>query len=240
METSLDLNRRTARLAACLFFFIGLPTYAWGPEYSVSKVFVSRDAAATFNNLLANEFIFRTGIVAHLINVIAAAWTALLLYRVFKPVDKLLSRFMIIPPLLQIATVSILELFHFVAVMIAKGEVLMTLEPNQKQEFVYLLLRIHQYGLHAFKFFWALWLLPLGILLNWSGYAPRIIGILSIIGGIGHLAYGCAFFLLQRSDYFTLWPFLKAPMIIGLMAPMLWFLIKGVREQKTMVGQIAT
>src|SRR6185295_1722314 len=134
METTYESNKRTARLAACLFFFVCVPTVSWGPGYILSKIFVPRNPAATVNNLLSNEFIFRTGIISHLASIIAFALMTLLLYKLFRPVDKQLSLMLIIPAMLEIVIVFVLELFHFSALMIMKGEALINVDTSQKQE----------------------------------------------------------------------------------------------------------
>ena len=92
---------------------------------------------------------------------------------------------MIIPPVLQLVIVFMLELFCFTALVIMKGEVLINADEVQKQELVYLALRVHVYGSRFFVIFLGLWITALGVLIYRSGFAPRIIAILSVIGGVG-------------------------------------------------------
>ena len=64
----LHSNSKTARLAALLFFTVCVPLVTWGLSYVPSNIFVCQDATATANNLVSNEFLFRTGIVSHLVH----------------------------------------------------------------------------------------------------------------------------------------------------------------------------
>jgi len=229
---SLQSNKNTARLAAGIFFLLCWPGANYGAGYSISKVFVAGDAVATANNLLANEFIVRTGIVSHLVSVLAFAFMSLLFYRIFRPVDKHLSRLMIIPPVIHVVNVFILEIIRFTALLTMKGDTLIAVELTQKHELVYFLFRLHRYGQGMDQLFIGLWLFPLGMLLYKSDYAPRFIGILAMVGGVGYLTEGCLYILLQRADFLAIRQVLRFTYLIAFAPSMFWFLIKGVREPK--------
>jgi len=234
MKAIFKSNSGTARLAAGLFFFVCWPTARLGTGYSHSNLLLPKDAAATASNMLSNEFIFRSAIIGHLVSVIAFLAMALLFYRLFGTMDKHLLRMMIIPPFLQLVIVFILELFCFAALMILKGEVLITIDESLKNEFVYMALRVHVYGSRFFQMFLGLWLVSLGMLIYRSGFAPRIIAILTMIGGVVFVAEGCFFILLQRPDYLMVIKYLKFTFVIAFSA-ILWFLIMGVREKREFV-----
>ena len=237
METTLDSNRRTARLAGFLFIFLCIPLVTWSQSYVLSRIFVPQDPAATAHNLLSNEFLFRTGIVSHLASNITFAFLALLLYRLFRPVDKHLSRLMIVPVLAQVPIFLVLEVFNITALMILKSEAQNTFDVAQKQELAFLLMRMHRFGIGAAQLFWGLFFLPFGMLVLRSGFMPRILGLLLIISGIGYLADGCTYILLQRPDYLFVRQFVMYAMIMGL-PTMLWLLIKGVSERSAPVISI--
>ena len=65
MEQQMNSLKKTARLAGLLYLAMAIPA-PFGLLYIPSKIIVQGDAAATANNMLANEFLFRTGIVSHL------------------------------------------------------------------------------------------------------------------------------------------------------------------------------
>ena len=86
-------DSKTARLAAALFFFLCVPLSLWDQFYVPRKIFVAQDSVATANNLLSNEFIFRTSIVIHLTGFLIFVMMVLLFHRIFRPVDKHQSAF---------------------------------------------------------------------------------------------------------------------------------------------------
>ncbi len=247
METTLNSNlptealaqvgSRTARLAASLFFFVCIPLALWDQFYVPQKIFVLNDPVATANNLLSNEFIFRTSIVSHLAGLLIFVFMILLFYRLFRPVDKHLSLLMIAPVLATIPIVFVFEVFNFTALMILKGETRSTFDVAQQQEAAYFLLRMHRYGVGAGmgKLLFGLCLIPFGMLVLRSGLTPRIIGILLIIGGVGYVADCCISILLQRADYLMVRSFLIYT-ALGYILALLWFLVKGVRDPRPSVN----
>jgi hypothetical protein len=239
MEAILDSNviidthgSRTARVAASLFFFLGVPMSLWGQAYVYRKIFIPQDPVATANNLLSNEFMFRTSIVFHLIDTVLFVLIILLFYRLLRPVDKHLARLMLFPAFAQIAVVMVMEVLSYTALMILKSEARPTFGLAQQQEAAYFLLRIHGYGagVGMGKFFIGLCFIPFGMLVMRSSFAPRVIGILLIIGGIGYFADCCTAILLQRADYVAVRSYLMYTTLAYFFS-LLWFLVKGVKAK---------
>jgi hypothetical protein len=162
----------------------------------------------------------------------------LLFHRIFRPVDKNLSRLMLISVLVQVPVVFVFEVFNFTALMILKSEPRSTFDVAQQQEAAYFLMRMPRYAVGAGmgKLFLGLCFIPFGMLVFRSGFAPRIIGILLIIGGVGYVADCCISILLQRTDYVMVRSFLMYT-TVGYALALLWFLIKGVQEKKAVVHQ---
>ncbi|MBL7852078.1 MAG: DUF4386 domain-containing protein [Cyclobacteriaceae bacterium] len=237
MEAHLDSNLHTgrpeviSRVAASLFVLVCIPGATWGLTYVPSRIFVPKDAIATANNLLANEFLFRTAIVSHLVSAIGFAVMILLFASLFRPVNRLLSQMMIVPVIAELAIVLVLEIFNVTALMILKGEALTSVDPVQKQEIAFLFLRMHRYGIGIAQVFWGLCFIPFGLALYQSRFAPKIIGILLVVSGVGYVADCAGFVLLQRPDYAGVQPFIRAT-FIGFMLAILWLLIKGVQTQQ--------
>ena len=88
-------------------------------------------------------------------------------------------------------------------------------------------LAAHEGGLFIAGIFWGLWLLPMGYLVFKSGFLPRWIGVLLIIGGFGYLIDSAIFFLLPDVDV-TIAQFT----FVGEVLLPLWLLIKGVNIER--------
>lgn len=225
---SLQSNSMTARIAAALYFFVCIPLYFWEQNYA-GGIFVAQDPVATANNLLANEFVFRAATVTHMLGTVVFVFIILMFYRLLRPVDRHLSRTMLVAVLAQIPVVLVLEVLNIAALMTLKSEPRPTFDVVQQQEVAYFLLRLHRYGLGTGKLFLGLSFIPLGMLLLKSGFAPRIIGAFFIIGGISYVADFCIYVLLQRPDYLLVRSFLIYTHMVWMLS-LLWFLVKGVRQ----------
>ena len=103
---------------------------------------------------------------------------------------------------------------------------------DQLHEQVKLYLEFQRFGSLVASIFFGLWLFPLGLLVFKSGFLPRAIGILLMIGSLGYLVLFVQGFLFPGSER-TLWtnPFLVVTHLSEL-ALWLWLLIKGVDVEK--------
>jgi len=131
---------------------------------------------------------------------------------------------MVIFILLGVPIAMLNELNHFVLLLLLSGaDYLTVFTADQLQALVPLLLDLHEHGIMIAHIFWGLWLLPMGYLIFKSGYIPRILGVLLIIGGFGYLIDFVTFLLFPDFDV-TIAEFT----FIGELLLPLWLLIKGV------------
>jgi hypothetical protein len=230
MENNRYSLKGTARLAGLLGLVMGIPL-PFSLFYVPSKIIVSGDAAATAKNILDNEFLFRAGIVGHLFGATVFLLLVFVLYRLFKPVNENRAKLMVAFVVVQIPIVFLIETFNVSALMLLKGDILQAADPLQYQDLSMLLVRAGRYGILVLQIFWGLWLLPYGLLVYKSGFIPRILGVLLLINGIGYLIESLTFLLFQRSDYEFVRQFTFVT-YFGEAAIMLWYLIKGVKNNK--------
>jgi hypothetical protein len=189
-----------------------------------SVLIVPGDAATTANNVLASESLFRLGVVSALITQTVQILLVLALYKLLKPVNRNLALLMVIFILLGVPIAMLNELNHFVVLLLLSGaDYLTVFTADQLQALVPLLLDLHEHGIMIAHIFWGLWLLPMGYLIFKSGYIPRILGVLLIIGGFGCLIDFVTFLLFPDFDV-TIAEFT----FIGELLLPLWLLIKGV------------
>jgi hypothetical protein len=197
--------------------------------YVSSQLIVNGDAVTTAKNILAKEFLFRTGLINDLISNTIFVLLVLVLYRLFKQVNENQAKLMVALVVVQIPAVFIMEAFNMTSLMLLKGEILKTFELSQRQDLAMLFLKINDYGMVALEVFWGLWLIPFGQLVYKSGFIPRIFGILLIIAGIAYIVD--SFVSLLFPDYSS---FVNQPTLllvaIGEISITLWLLIKGVKN----------
>lgn len=228
MENNVNALKKTARLAG-LSYLIWVMTGIYGLMYLPSQTYVKGDALATANKMLANEFLFRTGILNDLFSSAIWVYMALILYRLFKQVDAHQAKLLVALVLVQIPTAFFMEAFNLASLMIVKGELLKTFELGQRQDAAMFFLKMSDYTTRTLEMFWGLWLFPFGILVYKSGFMPRILGVFLLLNGIAYLIHCCTALLLP--DYQTLVFQWATPFwTLGEISIMLWLLIKGVKN----------
>ncbi|MBL7994008.1 DUF4386 domain-containing protein [bacterium] len=228
METNSNSLKNTARLAGLLYLFL-IITGAYFVMYVPSQIIVMGDATTTAENIHANEFLFRTGIISDLISNTIFLILVLVLYRLFKEINVHLAKFMVALVMVQIPGVFIVEAFNITSLMIFKGEILKTFELNQRQDLAMLFLQINDYGTMISMMFWGLWLFPLAILVYRSRFLPRFLGVWLIINAFAYLVISFTGLLLPQ--YQEMIKTLSFPAILGEVAFMLWLLIMGAKEK---------
>jgi hypothetical protein len=87
MKEEMNSLKKTTRLVG-LFWFLNAVTTAFSLQYVRSNLIVFADAAATANNILANESLFRMGIVSNLLSQVFLFFFGLTVFRLFKVLVK--------------------------------------------------------------------------------------------------------------------------------------------------------
>ncbi len=228
MENKVYSLKKTARLAGLLYLLLVI-TGVYGIFYVSTQIIVLGDAVTTAQNILANEFLFRTGIINDIVSNTIFVFLALALYRLFKQVNERQAKLMVILVVVQIPAVFIMEAFNITSLMLFKGEILKTFELNQRQDLAMLFLKINDYGTLTIEMFWGLWLIPFGQLVYKSGFIPRIFGILLIIAGIAYMNGSFVSLLFPSYSAFVNQPTLLL-VAIGEISITLWLLIKGIKN----------
>jgi hypothetical protein len=219
--------QKTARVAGALYLSL-LPLGILGIMYVPASLIVPGDAAATASHIMASESLFRLSIVSALLVQVVNIFVVLALFQVLKPAGRNLAWMMVIFILLG-APIAMLNELNQVAVLILStgADYLAAFSPDQLHALLPLFLDLHEYGINIAGIFWGLWLFPMGYLVFKSGYLPKILGILLMIGCFGYLIDSSIVFLFPNFavsiSQFT---------FIGELLLPLWLLIKGVNVEK--------
>ena len=228
MENEIASRKNTARLAG-LLYLIWIITGLYAMFYIPSRINIQVDAVTAAQNILSNEFLFRTGIINDLISSTIWVFMVLILYRLFKSVNERQAKLMVALVIAQIPTVFIIEAFNITSLMILKGEILKTFELSERQDLAMLFLKINDYVVSTLVIFWGLWLFPLAILVYRSRFLPRFLGVWLMISGFAYLILGFTGLLLPQYKDMVLK--IALPAMLGEVAFMLWLLIKGAKLQ---------
>jgi hypothetical protein len=219
--------QKIARVAAFVFltiFFLGMSTEL----FIRPGMIVPGDAAATVKNIAASETLFRLSLVSDLIRQALLMLLPLILYKLLKPVNKTIASLMVIFALVSVPITMLNELNHFAVLLLSRGAVYLTaFKADQLNALMMFFLELRKYGTFIPQVL-SCWVLLLGYLVFKSGFLPRILGILLMLGGLCYTVQAVLFFLFPNFD----------AMILGLFAFIeeslfyLWLLIKGVNVEE--------
>lgn len=230
MEEPITSLKRTARLAG-LLYFLWIMTAIYGLVYVQSLTIVQGDAVATAKKILANEFIFRTGVINSIIGSTLWLLIGLTLYRLFKHVNERQAKLLVALIIVQIPVVFFTEALSITSLMLFKGNILKTFELSQRQDLAMLFLKINNYATITLEMYWGLWLFPFGLLVYRSGFIPRILGVFLILNGIAYIIHFSTHLLLP--NYQELVFQIATPFwVLGEISITLWLLIIGVKVKK--------
>jgi hypothetical protein len=236
---SVDLQlRKTARTAG-LWYLFWIITGVYGLFYVPSQINTRGDSVTTAQNILSNEFLFRTSIINDLISNAIWVFMVLVLYRLFKQVNERQAKLLAALVIVQIPAAFIMGALNITSLMIFKGEILKTFELSQRQDLAMLFLKIGDYLVLTLEMFWGLWLFPLAILVYRSRFLPRFLGVWLIINGFALLVLSFTDLLLPQ--YKDMVFSIAFPAMLGEVAFMLWLLIMGakVREAEARPSQVS-
>jgi hypothetical protein len=221
-------TKRTARRAGALYF----PTLLLGPVgllYVPSQIFVHGDASATAEHIRRSSTLLRVGMASELIAQLLLVYAVLVLYELFKPVNRSYARQLVTLGALVSAPILFVNLLNeFAALILASGTGYLTaFTPQQLDALAYLFMQLHGRGYVIAEIFWGLWLFPFGALVIRCGFIPRLLGVLLVIAGVGYVA-DCTIGLLFPQLPDTIGGICRL-LELGEMPIIFWLLIWGAR-----------
>ena len=226
----MNSTKKMARVAGLLYLFMAI-TGAFGVLYIPSTLIVPANAAATADNILRSEVLFRVGIVSELVAAVLFIFLVVLLYRLFSAVNSTHASLMVMLALVSVAIAFFIVLNEIAALALFRGaDFLSVLDKPQRNAMAMLFLDLHRYGFVVNGIFWGLWLFPFGVLVMRSALVPRILGVLLIIACFGYLAWSLTELLLPRYAS-VVGGIATIPEGIGELSIMFWLLIVGVKDQ---------
>ena len=220
-----DLSQQKAVTLLRIMYPIWAIVGLFSVMYVPATLIVPGDAATTANNIMDNDLLFRMGIVGSLITQLIFILVVLVLYKLFRPVNKDHTWLMVMFALVGVPIAMLNTLNRVAALMLLNGaDYLNVFGADQLHAQMMLFLNLNEQGVFIASIFWGLWLFPLGYLIYKSGYFPRIFGVLMTIAGFGYLLGSFVHFLLP--DYEAISSVLEV-MTIGETIFMAWVLLKG-------------
>jgi hypothetical protein len=229
MTQTMHPTNKAARIAGAIYLTFAL-TAPFSLIYIPTKLIVSGNASATARNVLANETLFRLGIVADLFSAVIFICVGIALYHLLSDVNKNWARLMLGLVLVSAAVGFVNVLNNLGALILFRGgDFLGTVEKPQRDAFAMLFLGLHRQGIFTNEIFWGLWLFPFGLLVWRSGFLPRILGLWLILNCFAYLALSLTALLFP--PYYQAAFRFSMPVLFGELAITLWLLARGANIQ---------
>jgi len=224
-------TKKAARVAGAVYLSMVL-TAPFSLIYVPGKLIVRGNAAATADNILAHETMFRLSILGDLVGQVIFICLAIALYRLLSGVNKTWAGLMVAFVLVS-AAVGFLNTLNNIAalVLFRGGEFLTVFDKAQRDALGMLFIRLHNQGIFIDEIFWGLWLFPFGLLVFRSGFLPRFLGVWLMINCFGYVALSAT--ALFFPDYYGAAFRYSQPVLFGELAIMLWLLIKGAKIKQS-------
>ncbi|MFT4115061.1 DUF4386 domain-containing protein [Silvibacterium sp.] len=217
------------RRAGLLYLLGSLPGF-FGLLYVPARLFVHGDAAATAHNLVLHETLFRLGVAADLLGQTLFLFVALALYRLLRDVSRSAALHMLVLLSVSIPIAYFGEIFALAALALARGEgSLATFDEPHRIALMTFFLHLRGSAFDVAGIFWGLWLFPLGWLVYRSGFIPRLLGVLLMIGCFAYLINAAMSLLApEHANTVALW---LNPVELVEMVFMLWLIIMGANPE---------
>ncbi|HEY2170809.1 MAG TPA: DUF4386 domain-containing protein [Candidatus Angelobacter sp.] len=222
-KTSLRWLTLTTGVLYLLTILMGI----FSAGYVSGKLVVNGDAATTAANILAHRGLFQLAFAVYLIEMACQISVTALFYHLLKPAGRSVS---LVAAFLGL-TGGIIKTFSrvfFIAPLFILGgaHYLSVFSAEQLQALALLFLKVNDRGAGIALVFFGFYALLTGYLIVRSTFLPRVLGVISMVGGLGWLAF---LYLPLASHVF---PFLAIFAILGAASLIFWLLVKGVNEQR--------
>jgi hypothetical protein len=216
--------QRYARWIGALYV-ISIVAGAFGESHVPQTLLIANDLAGTAHRVASSVGIFRASFAAYLVEATCDITLNVLLYALLWPISRNISLLAACFGLMGTAVFAAGEILYFAAALPAvDADVARVISPDAKAALTYLCLTIYGYGFGIFATFYGTAAAVRGYLIVRSGYLPRALGAILILGGASFIAKN---FLVVLAPQYDL-PYVIVPMFLAMISLTLWLLIKGV------------
>ncbi len=220
-------NKNLARVAGLLYLIV-IATGLFAEIFVRQAFKVSGDALTTANNIRTSEMLFRLGVVADIVNFICGLPCVLIIYYLFKRINKFLLQLALVFVIIQTAIIAV-NLLNQTSPLLILGNnaYLRSFQPNQLATLSQLSLNIQVVGYAIGLVFFGVYCLLVGFVIFKSKMVPKFLGILYVISGIGYLINSFTM-LLSKGFENPIFSYVAFPIFIGELSFSLWLLIRGI------------
>jgi hypothetical protein len=223
--------RRLARIAGGLYL-INIVGGAFAIGVIPAMLIVTGDVSATAHNIRSQDFLYRSGLVAHIVILVTNVIMSVIFWDLFKVVNRRVAMLAVLFGILGTAVEAGTLLNQFVPlVLLGSGPAAGALPASEAQGLTYVSVALSEIGYSIYSAFFGFLGICLGYLVFRSTFLPRIIGVLLVLGGFSYLSYGFVD-LLAPGLAAHLVPWIQLPALIGEGSFALWLLAASVNARR--------
>jgi hypothetical protein len=218
--------RLKARITGA-FYLLTILTGIFAEGFVSGRLVVDGDAAATATNILTHRGLFQLGFAVYLVEMACQIAMTALFYDLLKPAGRSVSLLAAFLGLAGCVIKTFSRVFFIVPLFVLPGaHYLSVFSAEQLQALVLLFLKVNYRGAAIALVFFGFYALLQGYLITRSKFLPRILGVLSVLGGLGWLSF------LYLPLGYHLFPYIAALGLPGSVLLILWLPVFGVNEQR--------
>lgn len=221
-------RRATARLTGWLYFFFALMGFL-GMMVIGPRLIVAGNAAATAQNMVSQEWLFRANMSMGIVTSILFIVIVLLLYKLLRQVNSFQAGLMVALVLVSIPVIMMQNVLELTALSIFKGKLLADFETARAQSLAMVLIKLSGNAAQLLTLIWGLWLFPLAWLVYRSGFFPKLLGILLLVNGIAYVVQ-CFTFILFPEQLKAVAAIIFPAYFTGEIPFTFWLMIRGIRK----------
>lgn len=224
-------KNRTSRIAGLIYLGVVL-TGIFSLMYVPSKLINYDSSALTFQNIKSSVTLFRLGIASGLLCYILFLFLPVVLYKLMKPVNENMAKIMVLLAIISVPMYFINVQNEFTALSIINNTSFFKGFSIEQIQTLFLFY-INQYddGMRLIHIFSGLWLFPFGYLVFKSGFLPKILGILLMIGCFGYIFNFTGRTLIPNYSELGISSYISLPASLGEIGTCLWLLIIGAKDK---------